>query len=115
MANFTYMVNFRFLTLCTCSFWSLGSASVTNEGLRRACYIVRTMFASRFDIRQAYYKFNGRTGVIADNEQSTSLPEHANLTNPEEWDSDTRGLGATIDAPISTAGGDNMRCCCGNR
>ena len=89
---------------------SSGSASATSEGLRRACYIVRAMFASRFDIRQAYYKFSGRVGVIADNEQTTTLPEHTNLTNPAHWDSKTRGVGATVEIPISSAGDDNMRC-----
>ena len=55
---------------------SLGSSAVTDEGLKRACYVVRALFGSRYDIRSAYYKMFGRVALIGDSEQQTSLYEY---------------------------------------
>lgn len=48
--------------------------------------MVYFMMASRYDIRNAYYKQSGRVALIADNEGTTSLPEYS----PLPPDTDTR-------------------------
>ena len=42
----------------------LGSSEVNNKSLQRACYVLMFMLADRYDIRNAFYKFYGRVGII---------------------------------------------------
>ena len=82
---------------------------MTEEGLRRACYVVRFMLASRYDIRNTMYKFYIRVALIGDDEQTTSLWEYRDFDS-DYWDKRARGLGATVHIPLASAGDDNSRC-----
>ena len=41
---------------------------VADEALKRACYVVRFLFADRKDIRDNMYKYFGRVAVIGKNQ-----------------------------------------------
>ena len=72
------------------------------------------MLASRYDIRNAYYKFFGRIALIGDGEQQTSLYEYSDW-DAQYWNRRARGLGPTIAIPLTSAGDDNQRCKPGDR
>ncbi len=46
----------------------LGSNRLTNDALQRACYVVRFLFADRYDIRNSYYRMYGRFALMAASE-----------------------------------------------
>ena len=86
----------------------ISSGRVQDRALKRACYVVRFLFADRVDIRNSFHNNHGRAGVIAVNEGTTNIPEHSFL--PKWWDKRARGLGATPQIPISTGGEENLLC-----
>ena len=42
----------------------VASSVVSDEAVKRACYVVRFLFADRSDIRENMYKYFGRVAVI---------------------------------------------------
>jgi len=86
----------------------VSSYYVSDEALKRACFILRFLYADRADLRESMYKNFGRFGVIGVNEGTTSIPEHSHL--PSWWNQRARGLGAMVGVPISTGGEENLRC-----
>ena len=82
---------------------------MTDEGLRRACYTLRLLLASRYDIRNTMYKFYIRVALIGDDEQVTSLWEYRDWDSGY-WDSRTRGIGPSLKYPLVSVGDDNQRC-----
>ena len=86
----------------------LGSRKVSDEALKRACYVLRFLLADRQDLRHAFYSAHGRVAVIATGEQITLLPEYAFLG--KEYDEATRGLGAVPMIPVASAGEENILC-----
>lgn len=100
--------------LQNCQCFLAGSENVTDEGLSRACYTARFMMSSRYDIRNALYKFYMRVSLIGDKEQTTSLWEYRTWDS-EYWDKRTRGLGPSLAIPMSSVGDDNQRCKPGER
>ena len=92
----------------------LGSVNVTDDGLSRACYVVKLMLASRFDVRNTIYKYYIRVALIGDDEQLTDLWDYKHLDS-DYWDDRARGVGATLTVPTCSAGDDNMRCKPGSR
>ena len=91
----------------------LSSSRVKRGALERACYVMRFLFADRKDIRDWFYRRNGRAGIMAKSEGTTTIPEHSFL--PAWWNERARGLGATIQVPISTGGEENLLCESGDR
>ena len=84
----------------------LSSARVPDAALRRACYIVRFLFADVRAVRDSYRQRRGRVAVIGRAERTTQIPEHSSLG--PSWDSRARGLGATDAAPVCTIGEENL-------
>jgi hypothetical protein len=78
----------------------ISSSAPSDAALRRACYIVVFLMADRKDIRSWFYQRKGRAGVVGLREGVTSIPEHSWL--PAWWNKRARGLGGTIQNPIST-------------
>lgn len=78
----------------------ISSYAPSDAALRRACYTVVFLLADREDIRSWLYRRNGRAGVIGRNEGVTTIPEHSWL--PAWWNQRARGLGGTLQNPIST-------------
>ena len=67
---------------------------MSDDAVRRACYVVRFLLADHYDIRNAFYKNFGRFGVIGRNEAMTDIPEQRFLET--EMDGISRGYGATL-------------------
>lgn len=87
----------------------LGSVSVPDAAIRRACYVLRFLLADRPDLRQAYYKSFGRVAVIGRSEQIADIPEYGALESIPPG-STVKGLAATADAPVSTGSAENLLC-----
>ena len=84
------------------------------EALRRACYVIKVLFANRADIRDEYKRLNGRMGVFGPGEFTTSIPEHSHLDS-SYYDDRTCGLGPTAQHPIATGCSDNLLCNSSNK
>lgn len=64
--------------------------------------------SDRRDIREAMRNGNGRVAIMAHNEVTTHIPEHAFLG--AFWNTRARGLGGTIAIPVSTGAEENVLC-----
>ena len=77
----------------------VASSKVPDDALKRACYVVRFMFADHSGVRREYFRRHGRVAVKADSERITQLPEYSFLSSA--WDVRARaGLGATDVYPV---------------
>lgn len=74
----------------------LASERVPDDALLAARDIVNSMLAARPDVRQALIARKWRTGVIAETEMTSDIPEYANLKRP----------GAPRDEPVTQADRD---------
>ena len=52
------------------SIYFTGSSRLSDSALRRACYVVRFIFADRPDLRRSYYRMFGRFALMATTEVS---------------------------------------------
>ena len=90
------------------SFPVVGSAKVSDEALLEAAWIVRRVLDGRQDILDAMADQKVRLVVMAWNEFTTDVPEHAHLEPAVYWDRRARGLGATPEAPAVTCAEENL-------
>jgi len=88
----------------------VGSTNVSDFALREAGWIVQQMLADRPDILHAMASNNVRLAVMAYNEFTTDIPEHAHLQSKVFWDRRARGLGATPEAPAVSSAEENLLC-----
>ncbi len=86
----------------------VGSARVSDAALAECAWIVRQMLAKRPDILEALGKAGVRFAVMAHDEYTTDIPEHAKLTPRVFWDRRARGLGATPSALAVSAAEENL-------
>lgn len=86
----------------------LGSSRVSDEAMRRACYVVRVMLSDSRVTRQAMFERYIRVAVIADSEVTRNIPEYSHL--PAEYSDLVRGLGATLHIPVVSVGEENLLC-----
>uniref|UniRef100_A0A2C9LZT2 ShKT domain-containing protein n=1 Tax=Biomphalaria glabrata TaxID=6526 RepID=A0A2C9LZT2_BIOGL len=86
----------------------LGSANVSDNAMRRACYVLRFMLADHYSIRQTYFKLFGRLVVIGPGEKINAVPEYRFLS--DSWNNRSRGLGATETVPVSSGAEENLLC-----
>lgn len=86
----------------------IGSNSVSDAAISRACYVLRFLLADRSDLREAYFRSYGRVAIIAKDGALRTIPEYHFL--PQVYDEATPGLGAIPFAPISSTKENNVRC-----
>ncbi|GFR87746.1 secreted ShK toxin domain containing protein [Elysia marginata] len=86
----------------------LSSKNVSDDALRRACYVVRFLLAGNSQVRKWVYRMSGRLAVIGENEKTLDIPEHSHLD--DHLNQRTRGLGAVATIPISTGAEENIMC-----
>lgn len=86
----------------------VGSTNVSAPAMREAAWIVRHMLGSRDDLLDAMASNHVRLAVMAWNEFTTDVPEHAHLQPKVYWDRRARGLGATPSAPAVSCGEENL-------
>jgi cyclophilin family peptidyl-prolyl cis-trans isomerase len=86
----------------------VGSAEVSDAALLEAAWIVDKMLGDRRDILDSMAAQSVRLVVMAWNEFTTDVPEHAQLEPAVYWDRRARGLGATPDAPAVSCAEENL-------
>lgn len=88
----------------------VGSAKVNDYALKEAAYLVDLLLANRPDVRKAMIASGSRLIVMAHDELTTDLPEHAHLKPKEYWDARARGLGGSQHDPVCSCGEENLLC-----
>ena len=86
----------------------VGSADVSDAAMLEAGWIVDKMLGSRSDILEAMADQKVRLVVMAWNEFTTDVPEHAHLEPAVYWDRRARGLGSTPEAPAVSCAEENL-------
>jgi hypothetical protein len=86
----------------------LGSARASNYSLREAAYLTGHLLAGRDNLKAAIVAARVRVAVIARAEHTTDIPEYADLTPAKYWNRRTRGMQATPDRPVLSAGEENL-------
>jgi len=88
----------------------VASGRVRPEAVAEAAWIVSRMLARRPDVARALATSPVRVAVMAHDEFTTDIPEHADLRPAERWNRRARGLGATDARPAVSCGEENLLC-----
>lgn len=86
----------------------VGSAKVSDAALAECAWIVAHMLEQRPDILAALRDGGVRFAIMAHDEYTTDIPEHAHLKPRVYWDRRARGLGATPEAPAVSGAEENL-------
>ncbi len=86
----------------------VSSAKVGDAALREAAWVLDHVLAGRDDLRAALAGQRVRVAVMAHDEYTTDLPEHAKLEPKDYWDRRARGLGPSPEAPVVSCGEENL-------
>lgn len=86
----------------------VGSAQVSDYALKEAAYLINMMLAKRPDVREAMVKSGSRMVVMAYNEFTSDVPEHAKLRPNDWWDARARGLGGSRTDPVCSCAEENL-------
>src|SRR5687768_410104 len=86
----------------------VGSAKVNDYALKEAAFLVDMLLARRPDVREAMIKSGSRLIVMAHDEFTTDVPEHAHLKPKDYWDVRARGLGGSQSDPVCSCGEENL-------
>ncbi|MCK4293265.1 MAG: hypothetical protein KAY65_08710 [Planctomycetes bacterium] len=86
----------------------LSSQKVSDEALLEANYLIRQMFAYRHDILKAIIEADVRFVVIGVNENTTDIPEYADLKRKKRWDKSRQGPPYSPQRPIISCGEENL-------
>lgn len=89
----------------------ISSAKVPDEALYAVQRTINAMMSMRQDILAKMIENKGRVGILSKTEVTTDLPEFHFLKDDAtaNWD-DMRGIGATIETPISSCAEENALC-----
>lgn len=88
----------------------VASERVQPEALVEAAWLIDQMLAGRPEVAAAIARSPVRFVVMAHDERTTDVPEHADLEPPAYWDRRARGLGATLERPATSCGEENLLC-----
>lgn len=91
----------------------ISSGNVRDEALIIASDIVTCMLSIRKDILSKYIENAGMIAIIGTNELTTDIPEYKDLYEAfpgTDWNKRARGLGATLQRPVSSVGEENLLC-----
>jgi hypothetical protein len=91
----------------------LASARTSEVAMRAACRITRFMTSRRTDVRDEMIARGARVAVMARDERTLDIPEHADLQReyPDtDWNARARGLGGTVSRPATSCAEENLRC-----
>lgn len=86
----------------------LSSSRVSPYALLETRWVIENMMINRADVLQAISGTNTRLAIMATDEFTTDIPEHADLTPADYWDRRARGLGASTQRPAMSAGEENI-------
>lgn len=91
----------------------MSSHRVPDSAFVKACEIIDFMTGGLpKDILNQMVKLNTRVGIMARYEGTTDIPEHAYLAKDTtlNWDVRARGLGGTMEDPLTTCAEENLLC-----
>lgn len=94
-------------------FWVVAHHDVDPEAIIRAAGTVERILATDERLASTLAADGIRLGIIGRDQQTTDMPEYRDLNTafPEtDWDARARGLGATLDRPLVSAGEENVLC-----
>lgn len=94
-------------------FWVVANDVVDPEAIIRAAETVAPIFAADERLAPTLAAIGLRLGIIGRNQRTTEMPEYQDLNEafPEtDWDARARGLGATLERPLVSAGEENVLC-----
>lgn len=86
----------------------VASDKVSDFALLEALFLVEQMLGQRQDVLSAIAKNQVRLAIMAPDEYTTDIPEHADLAPKDFWDWRARGLGATDIRPAVSCGEENL-------
>jgi hypothetical protein len=86
----------------------VASAQVSDYALKEAAFLVSQMLAVRSDLREAMIHGGSHLTIMAYNEFTTDVPEHAKLKPKDYWDARARGLGGSETDPVCSCGEENL-------
>lgn len=86
----------------------VASEKVPDAALEEAAQVVRSMLAERPDILRQLAENKIRLGIMAVDERTCDLPEHADLKPAAYWNRRARGLGASRQRPCVSCGEENL-------
>ncbi len=86
----------------------VASEKVSDFALREAAFLIRRMVGDRPDVLKAITDAKVRLAIMAPDEFTTAIPEHAHLDPPEYWDRRARGLGSSPEHPAVSCGEENL-------
>ena len=86
----------------------VGSVKVSDTALVECAWIVSHMLERRPDILAALGAGGVRFAIMAHDEYTTDIPEHADKKPRIYWDRRARGLGATPEEPVVSAAEENL-------
>lgn len=86
----------------------MGSKKVTDFALKEAAYLISKMTSDHPEYLQKLAENKVRFSVMARDEFTTDIPEHADMTPAIFWDKRARGLGATRARPSVSCGEENL-------
>lgn len=96
----------------------VSSAAVSDAALTEAARNMEGMLAGRADIARSLVERNVTVAIIAATEKTTDIPAYRSLPTlfpNTDWDGRTRGVGATIAIPVSSAAEENLLCAVSDR
>jgi hypothetical protein len=86
----------------------VGSEQVSDYAFYEAAFIINRMLGRRQDIIDALVESKVRLAIMAPDEFTTDIPEHATLKPKIYWDKRARGLGASSERPAVSVGEENL-------
>ena len=86
----------------------VSSAKVNDYALKEAAYLINIMLSKRPDLRRVMIANGTRFVVLAHNEYTTDVPEHAHRHPKDYWDRRARGTGGSRTDPLCTCGEENL-------
>ena len=86
----------------------VSSSRVSDYALKEAAYLIDMMLAERPDVRKAMVASGSRMIVMAYDEYTTDVPEHAHLKPRDYMDRRARGLGGSQTDPVCSCAEENV-------
>ena len=90
------------------NFSILGSSKVSDYALKEAAYLIAQMTSNHPEYLNKLAENKVRFSVMARDEFTTDIPEHADMSPAVFWDKRARGLGATHARPSVSCGEENL-------
>jgi uncharacterized protein YxeA len=91
----------------------VSSAAVSDAALKNVASMMKAMLAKRPDAVQKLIGNRLKVAIIGKSEVTTDIPEYRNLYTQfpgTDWNTRTRGIGATSFIPVSSVGEENVTC-----